>query len=219
MLSPLILSLCTFITTATILSIAPGPELILTLTVATSAARKIGKWIVIGVALGMSLWAIATPLGLSAIFISSPKAFDFLKWIGVTYLIYLALRLLFEACKKPHAFNAGKMAEHTTTSKADAFRQGILSALLNPNVAVFFVLMFPTFIPSGYSPNEIKGILLLQGALEVVIMTTYLTIVLLAAIPLKKLLEKGQALRLFYGISGIALLLCATKLFATQPPV
>ncbi|QCE33442.1 LysE family translocator [Acetobacteraceae bacterium] len=219
MISPLISSLSTFIVTATLLSIAPGPEIILTLTVATSPVRKMGKWIVAGVASGMTLWALATPLGLSAIFTTNPKAFQILKWLGVGYLLYLSVRLLLESCKKPHTFENGAAPLHAVQSAKEAFQQGILSALLNPNVAVFFVLMFPTFIPSGFSAAQIKGILLLQGGIEVIIMTLYLTIVVLAAVPLKKLLDKGIALRFFYGISGLLLLLCAAKLFMAQPPV
>lgn len=220
MFSPLLASLGTFIVTATLLSIAPGPEIILTLTVATSPAKKMGKWIIAGVSTGMALWAIATPLGLSAIFTTNPKAFDILKYLGVAYLIYLSLRLIVDACKKPHDTpNENKiLPSQGVSSRRDAFQQGILSALLNPNVAVFFVLMFPTFIPAGYSAQQIKEILLLQGMIEVIIMTTYLSIVVLAAVPLKRLLNKGHALRIFYGISGILLLLCAFKLLAAHPP-
>ncbi|MBE9554514.1 MAG: LysE family translocator, partial [Proteobacteria bacterium] len=101
-------------------------------------------------------------LGLSAILVTSAIAFSVVKWAGAAYLIWLGIRALRSDGGR---FVSEGMAK--AKSFGAIYRQGILIALLNPKVAIFFLAFLPQFVVEGAGP--ISGQLFLHGTLIIVV--------------------------------------------------
>ena len=90
-----------------------------------------------GVCLGVLVWGAATAVGLSALVAASPTAYDALRLGGAAYLLWLGVRT-WQAAGEGAAVATGRW-----------FRTGLLTNLLNPKVAVFYVSFLPQFVPEG----------------------------------------------------------------------
>lgn len=99
-----------------------------------------------GIGLALSVWVIATAVGLSAVLRASSELLFVLKIVGAAYLAYLGIRTLLESRRRP----ADLMAQAPPPAPAHAiFRQGFLSAISNPKLGVFFVTFLPQFVAPG----------------------------------------------------------------------
>jgi threonine/homoserine/homoserine lactone efflux protein len=110
---------------------------------ARSAAqgRRAGLVTQCGVSAGSAFHAIILALGLSQLFLAIPYAYDLVRYLGAAYLLYLAWQ----------AFTArDSFAAQSSSDKRHSlwviFRQGFLSNVLNPKVALFFLALFPQFL-------------------------------------------------------------------------
>lgn len=148
----------TFLTAATVLNLAPGPDIAFILGHTARGGRASGFAAMFGIwigALGHVLLAVA---GLSAVVAASSYAFATVKWVGVVYLFWLAIQ----------AFRSkgGSFVSDNTVARqgtASVFRQGILVDLLNPKVAIFFLAFLPQFVRPGAGPVWLQ--VLLHGVL------------------------------------------------------
>jgi threonine/homoserine/homoserine lactone efflux protein len=118
----------------------PGPATLLTVARATSSGTKVGIATGAGIAAGDVVHTFMAIVGISAILAASALLFSFIKYLGAVYLVYLGLRAMLE---KTHLDIAGR-ALPITASKA--FRQAILTELLNPKTALFFLAFLPQFV-------------------------------------------------------------------------
>ena len=128
------------------LFLVPGPAVLLTLARATSGGRRVGIATGFGIAAGDLVHATMATLGLSAVLMTSALAFNVVKYAGVTYLVYLGIRAFFE---KAEALNLPK------TRRMDvprAFRQAVLTEMLNPKTALFFLAFLPQFVHPENGP-------------------------------------------------------------------
>jgi threonine/homoserine/homoserine lactone efflux protein len=124
----------------------PGPATLLTVARATSSGTKVGIATGAGVAAGDVIHTIMAIIGISAIIAASATLFSIVKYIGAAYLVYLGIRAIVE---KAPADLAGRTLP---ISAAKAFRQAILTEVLNPKTALFFLAFLPQFVPpqSGF---------------------------------------------------------------------
>jgi threonine/homoserine/homoserine lactone efflux protein len=129
-----------FIATAVVLIITPGQDTFFILGRSLAGGRSAGISAALGVSVGTVLHTVFAALGLSALLATSPYAFMTVKFAGAAYLIYIGIRALLARGSLP-AGDAG-----TATGHWPAFRQGILTNLLNPKVALFFLALLPQFI-------------------------------------------------------------------------
>jgi threonine/homoserine/homoserine lactone efflux protein len=129
-----------FIATAVVLIITPGQDTFFILGRSLAGGRTAGISAALGVSVGTVLHTVFAALGLSALLATSPYAFMTVKFAGAAYLIYIGIRALLARGSLP-AGDAG-----TATGHWPAFRQGILTNLLNPKVALFFLALLPQFI-------------------------------------------------------------------------
>jgi threonine/homoserine/homoserine lactone efflux protein len=131
-----------FIATAIILVITPGQDTFFILGRSLSGGRSAGIAAALGITAGSVVHTFAAALGLSALLATSPSAFMAVKFAGAAYLVYIGIRAL--------ATRAGRLPGGDATVGDDgrwsAFRQGILTNLLNPKVALFFLALMPQFI-------------------------------------------------------------------------
>jgi threonine/homoserine/homoserine lactone efflux protein len=129
-----------FLPIAALLTLTPGPA---TATVVRSAirGRRLALMSALGNSAGVLTWALLSALGVSALVAASEVAFLVLKLVGGATLIYLGAQAL---------FGESKFAEAGPRHRT-AFRDGLATGLANPKLAVFFVALFPQFVPEGSS--------------------------------------------------------------------
>jgi threonine/homoserine/homoserine lactone efflux protein len=131
-----------FIATAIILVITPGQDTFFILGRSLSGGRSAGIAAALGITAGSVVHTFAAALGLSALLATSPYAFMAVKFAGAAYLVYIGIRALAtRASRLP-----GGDAPVADDGRWSAFRQGILTNLLNPKVALFFLALMPQFI-------------------------------------------------------------------------
>jgi threonine/homoserine/homoserine lactone efflux protein len=145
-----------FLATAIILVITPGQDTFFILGRSLSGGRAAGIAAALGISAGSVIHTFAAALGLSALLATSPYAFMAVKFTGATYLIYIGVRaMLSRATGLP-----GEQGAVGGDGQWPAFRQGVLSNLLNPKVALFFLALMPQFITAG-STNKVGAFLAL----------------------------------------------------------
>jgi RhtB (resistance to homoserine/threonine) family protein len=131
--------LIAFIAVAGLLTITPGADMALVMRHALGGGTRPAFLASLGIGLGCLIWGAASALGVSVLLAQSALAFAVLKYIGGAYLVYLGARALL-----PRRNSA------TPTKKAgraaNPFMQGLLTNLLNPKVAVFYLTFLPQFI-------------------------------------------------------------------------
>ena len=147
-----------FIIAVLILNLTPGQDTLYIIGRSVAQGRKAGIISVMGISSGSIIHTLAAAFGLSAILSTSAQAFLFLKYAGAIYLIYLGLRLILEKNVDRSNKNQGAPRQNLTT----IYRQGVLTNLLNPKVAVFFLAFLPQFI-NAESSHKILSFIFLGG--------------------------------------------------------
>ena len=133
-------SLLIFITGAAILLAIPGPAVLYVVSRSIGHGRPAGLISAMGIAVGTLVHVAAATLGLSALLASSALAFQFVKYIGAAYLIFLGIRVL-----RGLDSHLGQSSA-VNASLRRIFGQGVLVNLLNPKTALFFLAFLPQFV-------------------------------------------------------------------------
>lgn len=126
---------------ALLMVLTPGPNMIYLLSRSLCQGWQAGMISLLGVAAGFLVHMSAAAIGLTAIFMAIPFAYEVLKWLGALYLLYLAWQAVKPSAKSP--FEARHLP-HDSNFKL--FSMGFLTNALNPKVAVFYLSIFPQFI-------------------------------------------------------------------------
>ena len=144
-------NLIAFIGTGILLNLYPGPDTFSIAGRSISQGRKAGIYAALGIATGAVVHNIVGTLGLSVIFATSAHAFLIIKYIGAAYLVYQGFSMLFSKVSVAKELEVSKVSVDVQR----IFRQGALTNILNPKVAVsvFFMAFIPQFI-SADSPNK-----------------------------------------------------------------
>ncbi|HET9472726.1 MAG TPA: LysE family translocator [Steroidobacteraceae bacterium] len=145
-----------FIVTAVILVITPGQDTFFILGRSLASGRAAGIAAALGITAGSIIHTFLAALGLSALLATSPYAFMAVKFAGAAYLIYIGVRALLTR----DAGLPGAERQVSGDGRWSAFRQGIVSNLLNPKVALFFLALMPQFIAAN-STHKVAAFLLL----------------------------------------------------------
>jgi threonine/homoserine/homoserine lactone efflux protein len=150
--------LIAFIGVAVAVVVIPGPDMALIARNVLRHGRSAGFATSLGTCTGILGWAIAAALGISALLATSAAAFTALKLAGAAYLIYLGISTL-----RDHDVlgPAATTSDRAALTRRGAWLQGLLSALLNPKLGVFFLTLLPQFI----GPADPPGTRALQLAL------------------------------------------------------
>jgi threonine/homoserine/homoserine lactone efflux protein len=137
-----------FMVSALALNLSPGPSILYILSRSIGQGREAGLLSVFGLATATLIHAVAMALGLSTLFLYSPLAFAVVKYLGAAYLIYLGIgALLSRGTLQP-------VAAAAPLSRGAIYRQGVVTDLLNPKVALFFIAFLPQFVdPAVGSPT------------------------------------------------------------------
>lgn len=144
-----------FLLSAILLNLTPGPDTAYILGRSVAQGRTAGVASAFGITVGSLCHTCAAALGLSAFLATSAWAFGAVKMVGGAYLIFLGIKLILEEGEQ---FRMRAGFRHT--SGGAAFRQGILTNILNPKVALFFLAFLPQFI-DPHSSAKIPAFLVL----------------------------------------------------------
>lgn len=136
-----------FIGISIVVIVIPGPDTLLVAKNSLLHGRAVGLETALGVAGGLLVWTIASAVGVAAVVHDSAVAFAVLKLCGAVYLIWLGAQSL--RGNRQRAISTQANTPHRRSESAPrGFRQGFLSNLANPKVAVFFTSLLPQFISS-----------------------------------------------------------------------
>lgn len=122
------------------LNVTPGPDMLYVIARSTSLGRTAGIVSALGITSGSLIQTIAVAFGLSGLLLAVPFAYEVVKFGGAAYLVYLGIRTLLT---KQHAM-ATAMVEKTGLLKI--FTQGVITNVLNPKVAIFYLAFLPQFV-------------------------------------------------------------------------
>jgi RhtB (resistance to homoserine/threonine) family protein len=146
-----------FVIAGLLLNITPGPDSLLVMTRSATQGWRAGSVAALGICAGTFVHIFAAALGLSALVTTSSVAFAVVKSLGVAYLMYVGLTMIFgrrSAAAPPANVNVA----HLTYPRV--FLQGFLTNVLNPKVALFFLAFMPQFI-APQSPDKAAAFVLL----------------------------------------------------------
>jgi threonine/homoserine/homoserine lactone efflux protein len=146
-----------FLLTGILLNLTPGQDTMFIIGRSLAGGTRAGVAAALGSCVGSIGHTLLAALGLSALLAASPWAFTLVKLAGAVYLVYLGARLLLS--KRAHA-DAVLSGPPATAAVRSAFAQGILTNLLNPKVALFFLALLPQFIDPA-SPSKTLAFVLL----------------------------------------------------------
>ena len=151
-----------FLTAAIVLNLAPGPDIAFILGQTVRGGRKTGFAAMAGIWTGAFGHVLMAAAGLSAILATSAMAFSVVKWVGAGYLIWLGIQAL-------RSDGSGFIAEGIKggAKLMPIYRQGVVVALLNPKVAIFFLAFLPQFVTPDAGP--VWAQLFLHGSLIIVV--------------------------------------------------
>ncbi|MDZ4723816.1 MAG: LysE family translocator [candidate division Zixibacteria bacterium] len=144
-----------FMTATLLLNITPGPDMLYVATRSISQGKIAGTVSALGIGGGCVVHCLAAAFGLSALFMYSATAFDVIKYIGAGYLIYLGIRAL---TAKQSAPSSG--VRYAKAPLSQIFWQGVLTNILNPKVALFFLAFLPQFTHSDSTSPALEILIL-----------------------------------------------------------
>ena len=186
-----------FVLSAVLLNMTPGSDTIYVLTRSAVGGRNAGIVSALGISGGILVHTVLASFGLSVILAQSPLAFNIVKYAGAAYLVFLGIKAIIS--KKPLFSDNGEAAN---ASPFALFRQGMLTNLLNPKLALFFLALLPQFV----APDNTYGALpfLLLGLTFFTTSTIWSLFLAFIASFASKLLQKNEKVSRAAGkVSGI----------------
>ena len=190
-----------FVALAIVVIVTPGPDTALTIRNTLVGGRPAGVATAVGVAIGQATWSIATSIGVAALLVAAEPAFAALKLAGAAYLIYLGAQSLWSAFRgrTAHPTLDRSMARVRTGT---ALRQGVLSNLTNPKMAVFFPSLLPQFVAVDAPPF---AALLALGIIFCLMTLAWLTAYAFAVARAGDVLRRSAVRRTIEAVTGLVL--------------
>jgi threonine/homoserine/homoserine lactone efflux protein len=152
-------SLALFAFACVLLVLTPGPNLMYLISRTLCQGRTAGIVSLAGTTSGLLFYALATAFGLTAVFVAVPVLFDLVRWAGAAYLLWLA----WDAIRPQGSGGLFARRDLPTVPNATLFRTGVLTSILNPKVALFYLALFPQFV------DPARGSVLMQSLLLAVL--------------------------------------------------
>ena len=151
-----------FVAACVLLVLTPGPNLLYLISRTLCQGRAAGLLSLVGTTTGFIVHIVAAALGLSAVLLAVPVLFDVVRIAGAAYLAWLAWDSL-----RPRGATLFAPGPLRPEPPAKLFRTGLLTSILNPKVALFYLALFPQFIVPAHGSVLLQSLLL--GATQIVI--------------------------------------------------
>jgi threonine/homoserine/homoserine lactone efflux protein len=141
----------TYALAAALLTMLPGPDTAVVLATAVNAGRPAARRAAGGVAVGLLFWAGAASLGVAAVLRASAELFLVFRIACIAYLLWLAFHAIRAAARRDPRVAVIETPGGGLLRLPWGFRRALATAVLNPKLGVFFVVIVPQFVPSGAS--------------------------------------------------------------------
>ena len=195
--------LAAFLGVSAVVIVTPGQDTALTIRNTLLGGRRAGVGTAVGVVSGQLAWALATSVGLAALLLASAPLFTAIRLAGAAYLVVLGAQALAAAVRgRPHQ-------DRIHRRRSSAVRQGLLSNLGNPKMAVFITSLLPQFAAS------FTGMLSL-GLLFAALTLSWLSLYALAVARASGLLRKTRVRRALDAVTGLALVALGLRVAAER---
>jgi threonine/homoserine/homoserine lactone efflux protein len=191
-----------FVAVAALVIVAPGPDTVMVTKNAVVHGRGAALGTGFGVSAGLLVWTAAAALGVAAVVRESAVAFTVLKLVGAAYLVWLGAGALRAALlRSGHAIDADGESR-SPLGWGGGFRQGFLSNIGNPKIAVFFTGLLPQFVAPG---RPVLVPFLLLGGLFVAMAVIWLCAYALVAARAARVLTRPGVKAALDAVSGVVL--------------
>jgi threonine/homoserine/homoserine lactone efflux protein len=194
--------LLSFLGVSALVIVTPGQDTALTIRNSLRAGRRGGVMTALGVSTAQVVWAAATSAGLAALLVASEPVFLALRWLGAAYLVFLGLQSLLRSVR------GADRADPPRRSRS-AYRQGLVSNLGNPKMAIFFSSLLPQFAHSF-------GALFVLGLLFAAMTLTWLSAYAVAVSKAGDVLRRTNVRRVMDAIVGAVLVAFGARLAAER---
>ena len=192
--------LAAFVAVAAVVIATPGQDTALTIRNTLAGGRRGGVATALGVASGQVVWAVSASVGLAGLLLAFAPAFLALKVVGGTYLVYLGASALWRAARgRPSSAPDG----HAFRAPRAAYRQGVLSNLGNPKMALFFCSLLPQFVHAGAAAFLS---LLALGVVFAAMTLGWLVAYALVTARAARVIRRSRVQRVLDAVSGIVLI-------------
>ena len=198
------MDLAGFVAVAVLVVITPGPDMTLVARNTFAGGRMAGLATSAGTCSGLLVHATAAALGLSAVLLASSQAFTVVKIAGAAYLVFLGIRTIVTSGRDAASARGPKPADPLT-----AYRQGLLTNVLNPKIAVFFLSLLPQFVDPG--PGFAARLLLLSG-LFIVMGLVWLTAYTLMLHAVRATARRPRVRKTIETVTGVVLVALGARL-------
>jgi threonine/homoserine/homoserine lactone efflux protein len=159
---------------ALLMVLTPGPNMIYLISRSICQGRKAGMISLLGVIAGFLVHMFAAAIGITALFLAIPLAYEALKWLGAAYLLYLAWQAVKPDARSP--FEARQLPEDPPSK---LFLMGFVTNALNPKIAVFYLSIFPQFVSPEHGSMFLQSIML--GLTQIAVSSVVNTAIALSA--------------------------------------
>jgi threonine/homoserine/homoserine lactone efflux protein len=200
-------SLLAFLSVSLIVIVIPGPDTAVTVRNTLIGGFSGGICTALEIAAGQASWALATSIGIVALLVESAPLFEALKYAGAAYLIFLGVQALWGAGRfRGGVWSASPLRTPRPSGRLapiTALRQGLISDLGNPKMAMFFASLLPQFVPPG---RAIFSALLGLGLTFCVMTFVWLAAYTFAVAKARDLFRRSSIRRVIEGLSGAILI-------------
>ena len=193
-----------FLGVSAIVIVTPGQDTALTIRNTLLGGRRSGILTAVGVSGGQAVWALATSAGVAAVLQASEPAFVAVKLAGAVYLVLLGLQTLMPALRSG-------TSKPKTSPRGRPLRQGLVSNLGNPKMAIFFTSLLPQFVTS---PSF--GSLLALGLVFCSLTLIWLTAYAFAVAKAGDFLRRSRVRRALDALTGAVLVALGLRLAAER---
>ncbi|MDN3654964.1 LysE family translocator [Ferruginibacter paludis] len=202
----------TFLMTGILLNLTPGNDTIFILTKSIGQGKKAGIMSALGIGTGSIIHTLLAALGLSVIIAKSILLFNIIKYAGAAYLLYIGYKMLTDRSQ----LNTNMAVKNDRANYLKIYRDAIITNVLNPKVALFFIAFLPQFIDPAVK-NTVLPFLLLGLTFITTGMIRCLVLAIFAAAIFSRLKNNTAVSNYINKICGLALVALGIKVaFATQ---
>lgn len=202
--------LIAFVVMTVLLTITPGADTFIVIRNVLRGGQKDGICTSLGICFGLFFHAGVSTMGISAVMVTSASLYHCIKIAGAIYLLWLGTKSLCEAVRhKRHSVASQNSCTVLSARPAASFREGLLSNMLNPKPAIFYLALFPQFIAPGDSV-VLKVLFLVSIQFFIGICWLFLVSYLISQ--MKTIIEKPTIQRVLEALSGGVLIFFGIKI-------
>jgi threonine/homoserine/homoserine lactone efflux protein len=189
--------LAAFIPTFLFVSFTPGMCMTLAMTLGITIGVRRTMWMMVGELIAVGLVAVSTVIGVAALLMKAPWAFQLFKWLGGLYLLWLGYQMWRSRGKMAIADSMNE--ESCRASRTSLFLQGFVTAIANPKGWAFFMVLLPPFIDDSLAlVPQLMMLVTIILTIEWIALMTYAT----GGHSLNRVLQKSSNVRVLNRIAG-----------------